>query len=679
MQKAKYKNIKNRLALVESDEWLIPVEGEISNRLLRYKNRLKQIENDFGSLLNFADAYKYFGIHYDKKAGGWYYREWAPAAYELFLFGDFNGWNRNSHPLGRNEFGVWEIFLDEKIYKDSFKHGSLLKVLVHAANGWKERIPAFITRVVQNDNTKDFTAQLWMPEKPFSWKDDHFVTAGIEELLIYECHVGMAQEKYGVGTYIEFAEYTLPRIKDAGYNAIQVMAIAEHPYYGSFGYHVSNFFAASSRFGTPEELKHLIKKAHGMGIAVIMDIVHSHTIKNIHEGLNEFDGSDHQYFHAGDRGIHPAWDSKLFDYGKTEVLQFLLSNVKYWLQEFHFDGFRFDGVTSMMYFHHGMTAFDSRDKYFTDGVEWDAITYLQLANTLIHKVKKDAISIAEDVSGMPGLCIPIPDGGIGFDYRLAMGIPDFWIRTLKEKKDEDWNMDEIWFTLNDRRPDVGTIGYAESHDQALVGDKTIAFWLMDKEMYFHMHKDDPDLVIDRGMALHKMIRLITSTVGGQAYLNFIGNEFGHPEWIDFPREGNGWSYHYARRQWSLRDNHDLKYQFLAEFDKAMIKLISDNKILNAGYGDLIKSDDWNKTIVYEKAGLVFVFNFHINQSLPDYEFFVPDYGDYIIILNSDSPDFGGHNRVDDSIAYTTMYNETEGRHFLKVYIPNRTALVFKRV
>jgi len=673
------KTNKKRLALVASDPWLEPVEQEIENRLNRYKNRLKQIETGYGSLLKFADAYNYFGIHYDKTAGGWYYREWAPAAFDLFLFGDFNGWNRTSHPLTKKENGIWEIFLDEKTYKNSFVHNSKLKVLVHAANGWKERIPAWITRVVQDDNTKDFSAQLWMPEKPFSWAGDDFQVGNIENLLIYECHVGMAQEKYSVGTYWEFAEYVLPRIKDGGYNAIQVMAIAEHPYYGSFGYHVSNFFAPSSRFGTPEELKYLIKKAHSMGIAVIMDIVHSHTVKNLHEGLNEFDGTDHQFTHPGDRGNHSAWDSKLFDYGKTEVLQFLLSNVKYWLKEFHFDGFRFDGVTSMMYHHHGFTAFDSRDKYFTDGVEWDAITYLQLANTLIHKVKKDAVSIAEDVSGMPGLCRPTEEGGMGFDYRLAMGLPDYWIRTLKEKKDEDWNMDEIWFTLTDRIFNVGTVAYAESHDQALVGDKTIAFWLMDKEMYFHMHKDDPDLVIDRGIALHKMIRLITIALGGQAYLNFIGNEFGHPEWIDFPREGNGWSYHYARRQWSLRDNPDLKYQFLAEFDKAMINLIKENNVLGGGYGDLVKSDDWNKTIVFEKANLVFVFNFHINQSLPDYEFFVPEFGEYKLILNSDSQAFGGHHRIDENVKYFTQYNETEGRHFLKVYVPNRTALVFKKL
>jgi 1,4-alpha-glucan branching enzyme len=670
---------KSHLALVVNDPWLEPVEQEIENRLQRYNDRLEQIENDYGSLSDFADGYKYFGIHFDRKAGGWFYREWAPAAFDLFLFGDFNNWNRASHPLTKNEQGVWEIFLDEETYKDKFVHNSKLKVLVHAANGWKERIPVWINRVVQDDNTKDFAAQLWMPEKPFLWKGDSFKPGKLNNLVIYECHVGMAQEKYGVGTYVEFAELTLPRIKDAGYNAIQVMAIAEHPYYGSFGYHVSNFFAPSSRFGTPEELKSLVKKAHGMGIAVIMDIVHSHTVKNLNEGLNEFDGTDHQYTHPGDRGNHPAWDSKLFDYGKTEVLQFLLSNVKYWLEEFHFDGFRFDGVTSMMYMHHGFTAFDSREKFFTDGVEWDAITYLQLANTLIHEVKKDAISIAEDVSGMPGLCRPINEGGIGFDYRLAMGLPDFWIRLLKEKKDEDWNMDEIWYTLTDRRPDVGTIAYAESHDQALVGDKTLAFWLMDKEMYFHMHKDDPDLVIDRGMALHKMIRLITAVLGGQAYLNFIGNEFGHPEWIDFPREGNGWSYQHARRQWSLRDNPDLKYQYLAEWDKDMISLIKNNKVLDAGYGDLIKSDDWNKTLVFEKAGLVFVFNFHINQSVPGYEFYVPESGKYNIILNSDTPEYGGHNRVNDAIEYPTLFNEQEGRHYLKIYVPNRAVLVFGRM
>jgi 1,4-alpha-glucan branching enzyme len=679
MKKNEGSKEKNVLPLVAQDNWLEPVAQEIENRLERYKQRLAQIEKEYGSLTKFADAHKFFGIHYDKKARGWYYREWAPEAYELFFFGDFNHWDRKAHRLEKKENGVWEIFLDDATYADSFVHNSKVKVLVHGANGWNERIPVWITRVVQDDYTKDFAGQVWMPEEEFSWAGDTFSLRNLDQMLIYETHVGMALEKYAVGTYLEFADHILPKVKAAGYNTLQVMAIAEHPYYGSFGYHVANFFAPSSRFGTPEELKYLIKKAHGMGIAVVMDIVHSHTVKNLNEGINHFDGSDHQFMHPGERGEHPAWDSKVFDYGKTEVIQFLLSNLKYWLEEFHFDGFRFDGVTSMMYFHHGLTEFDSRDKFFTDGVEWDAITYLQLANTLVHKVKKDAVTIAEDVSGMPGLCIPIKDGGIGFDYRLAMGIPDFWIKTLKEKRDEDWSMDELWNTLTDRRPGVGTIGYAESHDQALVGDKTIAFWLMDKEMYFHMHRDDDNLVIARGMALHKLIRFITLALGGQAYLNFMGNEFGHPEWIDFPREGNGWSYQHARRQWSLRYNPDLKYQFLAEWDIAMIKLATDYKLLAAGWGNLIKADDWNKVIVFEKAGLIFAFNFHVNQSLPDYDFDVPDKGDYKVILSSDAPAFGGYNRVDESIIHASQLDEESGRHYVQVYLPNRTAVVLEKV
>lgn len=666
------------LKLIETDPWLQPSEPDIIARYNRFRERIDEIQRDFGSIMNFADGYKYYGINYDSKRKGWTYREWAPMAKALYLVGDFNKWENFSHPLEKNEFGVWEIFLDEKQYKNSFVHGSLIKVLVDSAKGLNFRIPAYITRVIQDEDTKNFSGQVWLPHK-FSWVGDKFNAEKLGELFIYECHVGMAQEKEGVGTYSEFTENILPRVKEAGYNAIQLMAIQEHPYYGSFGYHVSNFFAPSSRFGTPEELKTLIKTAHNLGIAVILDVVHSHTVKNTIEGLNEFDGSDSQYFHPGPRGEHPQWDSKLFDYGKTEVLRFLLSNLKYWQREFHFDGFRFDGVGSMMYYHHGMETMDSREKYFRDGVEWDAITYLQLANTLIHGMNPLAITIAEDVTGMPGLTFPVEEGGLGFDYRLGMGIPDFWIKLLKEYRDEDWNIHEMWHVLNDRLPYVKTVAYAESHDQALVGDKTLAFWLMDKEMYFHMQKDDPDLVIDRGIALHKMIRLFTIALGGQAYMTFMGNEFGHPEWIDFPREGNNWSYKYARRQWSLVDDPLLKYQFLAAFDREMIRIIKEHQVMTSLFGTQLNMDEANKTIVFERQGLIFVFNFHPFNSIPDYAFPVPRFGEYRIILNSDSKAFGGHGRVDDSMIYDTFTDSTGQWPILKIYNTNRTALVLRHV
>jgi 1,4-alpha-glucan branching enzyme len=667
----------SKLRLIEQDPWLEQAEADILSRHKRYTDRLGELEHLPGGLLQFASAYHYFGIHFLPDENCWVYREWAPAAHGLFLTGDFNQWNMYSHPLQRIENGVWEIKLSESYYRDTFMHGSKIKVLVKSAIGDQLRIPAFITRVIQDEDTKNFSGQLWFADD-YNWEKDHFEMPSPGELFIYEAHVGMAQEKEGLGTYTEFTTEILPRIHKAGYNAVQLMAIQEHPYYGSFGYHVSSFYAPSSRFGTPEELKTLIRTAHDMGIAVIMDLVHSHTVKNLNEGLNLFDGTESQYFHAGPRGEHPNWDSKLFDYGKTEVLQFLLSNIQYWLKEYHFDGFRFDGVGSMLYFHHGDEPIDHIGKYFQDGVEFDAVTYLQLANRVAHLVNPSCVTIAEDVSGMPGLTFPAEEGGIGFDYRLGMGIPDFWIKYLKDVPDESWSITEMWNVLNDRLPYVKTVAYCESHDQALVGDKTIAFRLMDKEMYYNMRSSDENLVVDRGMALHKMIRLMTLSLGGQAYLNFMGNEFGHPEWIDFPREGNGWSYQFARRQWSLPDNPLLRYHYLADFDRAMIRCIKEAHLLSTLYANRLNTDENNKCLIYERAGLIFLFNFHVSESIPGYEFCVPEAGEYSIILNSDQVKFGGHGRINDQQTYKTKTYPDRPGNWLSIYFTNRTALILKK-
>lgn len=663
-----------KLPIIQEDGWLDPYAYDVHTRFERYKKAKREIEDAEGSLLNFSTGHNYYGINFDTQKNGWTYREWAPNAYSLSLTGDFNNWDRNTHKLNKNERGDWEIFLPFEEYRNTFVHGSKIKVNIHGANGSTDRIPAYIRRVIQDTATYDFAGQLWFPETPYEWTDHQFNPAeNNQQPIIYECHVGMAQEHGGVGSYREFADDILPRIKEGGYNAIQLMAIMEHPYYGSFGYHVSNFFAPSSRFGTPEDLKYLVDKAHSMGITAIMDIVHSHAVKNLSEGLNEFDGSDGQYFHAGPRGYHEGWDSKLFDYGKWEVKKFLLSNVRYWLEEFHFDGYRFDGVTSMLYFHHGHTSFDHYDKYFKDGVDWDAVTYLQLANEVIHEQKQNSLSIAEDVSGMPGLTRQPEEGGFGFDFRLGMGIPDYWIKVLKEKSDEEWDINEMWDVLNNRRYKEKTIAYVESHDQALVGDKSIAFRLMDKDMYFHMKVDDQNLVVDRGIALHKLLRLFTISLGGEGYLTFIGNEFGHPEWVDFPREGNDWSHHYARRQWSLVDNKDLKYQYLANWDKAMVKLVKENHILASTPATQLHMDGGNKVVVFERNNLVFIFNFGPHNSIYGYKFYAPSKGNYRIILNSDRGEFGGFDRVDDSIDY-----QTDNDQMLSVYLTNRTALVMKR-
>jgi 1,4-alpha-glucan branching enzyme len=734
------------LRLIQDDPWLAPFARHLADRFLRYHNLLFQLEDQFGSLYDFAGGHRYFGLNYDPDRRGWAYREWAPAAESLHLVGDFNGWDRTSHPLAKVGnpppfapwAGIWEIFLDDTTHARTWAHGGLFKVLVKSKAGTLERIPAYAQRVVQNEETKDFAAQVWKSATPeelqalaerweqvrtkelapaaalpgqgpaasppasvatspteaeqlaleqavlasfvsFDWQGDDFALPPTQGLLIYECHVGMAQERTGLGTYREFADLVLPRIKAGGYNAIQLMAIHEHPYYGSFGYHVSSFFAASSRFGPPEDLKYLIRTAHQMGIAVIMDIVHSHAVKNVLEGLNFWDGTDYQYFHSGGRGDHPLWDSKLFNYGKWEVLQFLLSNVRFWLEEYHFDGYRFDGVTSMLYYHHGNVSFNTYTDYFNDAVDKDAVTYLQLANSLVSQVRPGAVSIAEDVSGMPGLGAPTSNGGLGFDYRLGMGIPDYWIKLVKDKTDEEWDIGELYYTLLNRRADEKTVAYAESHDQALVGDKTLAFRLMDKEMYTSMSVRTPSLVVDRGVALHKMIRLFTISLGGEAYLNFMGNEFGHPEWIDFPRQGNDWSYQHARRQWSLVDNPDLRYQQLGAFDQAMIRLIKEHYLLSAEgskkhAATQTNLDQGNKVVCFVKDDLVFVFNFHPTRSIPDYKFWVPEHGKYQLLLDTDDPSFGGHGRVE---AHTEFFTDPD--QMLSIYCTNRTAQVFKKM
>ena len=658
------------------DPYLAPYQQDIQLRMERYNQTRMAILGERASLPDFANGYLYYGFH--RTRDGWVYREWAPHARALHLIGDFNHWNRESHPLRPMGNGAWEISLPGK---NALPHLSLVKVQVTEASGQvRDRIPLYIRRVVQDPNTRGFNGQIWA-RPAYPWTDADFSCSKCKPLFIYECHVGMAQEKEGIGSYQEFADNVLPRVKRAGYNAIQLMAIQEHPYYASFGYQVSNFFAASSWYGTPDDLKYLINTAHQMGIAVLLDLVHSHYCKNTAEGIEAFDGDPAQFSYADERGDHPAWGSRLFHYGKHEVIHFLLSNIKFWMEEYHFDGFRFDGVTSMLYWNHGLGMnFDGYDKYFSLNTNTEAVTYLQLATELIHAVNPHAITIAEDMSGMPGMCLPVRSGGIGFDYRLTMGVPDFWIKTLKERTDEQWDLGKMWYELTTRRPQEKCIGYVESHDQALVGDKTLIFRLADAEMYTGMDKACQSPVLDRAIALHKLIRFITLALAGDGYLNFMGNEFGHPEWIDFPREGNGWSYQYARRQWSLSENGYLKYEWLGNFDRAMIKFAKKYRLLSKKTLYNLWMDDKKKILAFNKGGLIFVFNFHPSDAAED--FFVPAHiegaGDYQAIFSSDEPEFGGHARIELGALHSASAVEKRGIGFL-ITLPNRTAVVLKKV
>jgi 1,4-alpha-glucan branching enzyme len=657
-------------ALVQNDSYLKPFTTQIAQRKTRFDHTAK-ILTDGASLSDFATGYLYFGLH--RTATGWVFREWAPNATAVYLIGDCSEWKPiDDYALKPLSKGIWELELpEEKLW-----HECLYRLLVRWKGGQAERIPAYANRCIQDEQSKLFSAQVWNPKQNYSWK----TTAPDAECapLIYESHVGMATEELRVGSFSEYRDKIIPYIKQSGYNTVQLMAIQEHPYYGSFGYHVSNFFAVSSRFGTPDEFKSLVDAAHAHGLRVIMDLVHSHSVKNTAEGLNLFDGTPYQYFYGDNRRNHPAWDSLCFDYGKHEVMHFLLSNCKYWLEEYHLDGFRFDGITSMLYTHHGLARdFTEYAMYFDGSENTDATTYLMLANELIHQVKPHAITIAEEMSGMPGIATAIADGGIGFDYRLAMGTPDYWIKIIKTQKDNDWNVQELFYELTRKRDDEKTVGYVESHDQALVGDQTVFFRLTGQEIYHSMALADKSLVVDRGIALHKMIRLITFATAGNGYLCFMGNEFGHPEWIDFPREGNHWSYQHARRQWNLLFNHDLKFRFLADFDKAMLTLA--NRHLLGTPAELLLSDQERQILAFRRSNLIFVFNFHPNQSYTD--FGIPTgRGKFKIVFNTDATPFYGFGRVDEALEYfseSILADRPMENTYLKVYIPSRCALVFK--
>lgn len=657
--------------ILKTDPYLVPFKKDIELRAESFNLKKQQLLKGEEDIVSFASGYEYFGFH--QTESGWVYREWAPAADAMFLTGDFNDWNTESHPMNRLENGVFEIFLNGK---NALKIGQKIQAVVIHNGNMLRRIPTYATRVVQDPVTYVWCAEIENTLADFPWTDDDFVPE--KTPFIYECHIGMSGEEGKVSSYNEFRKNILPRIKKTGYNTIQIMAIMEHPYYGSFGYQVSNFFAASSRYGTSRDLKKLINIAHKMGIAVLLDVVHSHAVKNTNEGLNEFDGTVYQFFHEGPKGDHSAWGTKLFNYGKNEVLHFLLSNLKFWMQTFHFDGFRFDGVTSMLYHDHGLgSTFAGYDMYFSENTDIEAVTYLQLANELIHKINPNAITVAEDMSGMPGMCIPISEGGIGFDYRLSMGVPDLWIKTIKESRDEDWDIIKFWYELTSRRPNEKNIGYAESHDQALVGDKTIMFRLCDAEMYVGMQKFGANPVIDRGIALHKMIRLLTASLAGEGYLNFMGNEFGHPEWIDFPREGNGWSYHYCRRQWSLVDDANLRFGELGDFDKAMVKLLKEEELLEIKPVNRWMHND-DKILIYTKNEFVFVFNFSPSKSFDGYFIPVGEKGTYKVVLSSDDGKFGGFSRVDTKHKYKAEITP-HGWCGFNCYLPSRSAFVLKKI
>jgi 1,4-alpha-glucan branching enzyme len=321
--------ILGRLALCRNDPSLAPYEGALKARYDLHESRYDEIVRNEGSLKEFAESYKRYGIHKDvspgAKPGDVTYVEYAPGAKRLSLMGDFNEWTPWEFEGEKDDFGNWTV----KIPRDAgLRHGAAVRVAMETSDGeYFDRIPAWIQQIapaVQETEANYHNGVYYDPplEERHEWRhekivdDQNSASTHPSSLRIYEAHVGMSSEAHGYGTYREFADTHLRRIADLGYSAVQLMAVADHAYYASFGYQVTNFFAPAHRSGSPEDLKYLVDVAHGLKMKVLMDVVHAHASDNAIDGLNTFDGTNGHYFHE-DPGLgwHKLWGTRMFNYG----------------------------------------------------------------------------------------------------------------------------------------------------------------------------------------------------------------------------------------------------------------------------------------------------------------------------------------------------------------------------
>jgi len=630
------------------DAELMEYEGFFSRRVDLFTREIQRLRSEWGSLAAYAGLHRELGMHKVERDGRLYWRcrEWAPAAHSVYLATDRVNFER-SYPYRfarTDDPMLWELFVPA----EELPHGTYYELHMASSRTGRHvtRVPAFAVWVEQNrDNENQWCARVWDPPEAFAFRRPRPQRPSFPR--IYEAHVGIAQSALGkkpkqFGTYRHFAEKVLPRIKKGGYTTVQLMGIPEHPLYKSFGYQVSGYFAPSSRFGTPDDFKYLVDEAHRLELGVILDITHSHACPNTEQGLARYDTS--RYFF---RDLKTQWDTVSFDYSQERTRRFLLSNCRYWLEEFNIDGFRFDAVGNMIYLDHGLDddfSHVGRCFYGKDGqnrLDENGVLYLSLANTLVHELAPHAITLAEEFSGAPGMSCSPDNAGLGFDYRFAMGLPDFWAKFIEEGR----TMGQMWHELTNRRHYDKTISYTECHDQCINGDDAFIWRMIKDDMYTHMSVFSDSWKCSRGVALHKLMRFITLGSAGQGWLNFMGNEFGHPEWID--------AEDYAHRQWHLAETTHLKYSKLDAFDRNLLRLVREypEQFQRGPRFRYIHEEE--RILAFERGTLLFVFNFHELQAQKHLDLMVTP-GKYTEIFSSDELAYAGHGNLS---------TRTPGEHF----------------
>lgn len=664
------------------DAELSPYVDILLRRRDRFTAETARLRAEHGSLRDYADLHLTLGMHKIMDENGlpcWRLREWMPAATSLWLTTDrlkFQRWARYAFRRVSAD-GLWELVVPA----EELPHGAYmeLRVLPDAEGSPdgrpQRRVPAFARWVEQDAEVlEQWCARVWDPPEPYVFRHDDRPRS-LEFPRIYEAHVGIAQPYLGrtersVGSYAAFARHILPRIRDGGYTAVQLMAVAEHPLYKSFGYQVSSYFAPSSRFGLPDDFKALVDEAHRLGLAVILDITHSHAAPNTEQGLARYDTGPYLFADKDNQ-----WGTVSFDYGKEMTRRFLLSNCRYWMEEYHVDGFRFDAVGNMIYLDHGFgDDFSHVGRCFytaagSNRVDQDGVLYLELANTLVHELRPQSLTIAEEFSGMPGMTSPPSEGGLGFDHRFAMGIPDFWGKFIKEGR----SVGMLWYEMTNRRRYERTISYVACHDQCINGKDAMIWRLIGDEMYTQMSCLRDSWNTSRGLALYKLMRLVTLATAAHGYLSFMGDEFGHPEWID----GEA----YAHRQWHLAERDDLRYADLAAFDRDCLREIVGRHLEQFRTQVRLRHlDEDSRTLAFERDRLLFVFNFHELHSQPALELWVTP-GKYVEMLSSDEPRYSGHGNMvlaDPPVEHFSDPHSGSTEQRIGVYLPPLTALTLLR-
>lgn len=649
----------------------------------RFEAEYRRIVDQYTSVYNYANLANELGLHCVPGEDGqnkWIWREYMPGADTVWLTTEKYHFQRHARQrFTKKADGIFELILPY----DALAHGMYVELRVEPAaytvlnpDGIPtalKRVPAFSTWVEQNKEIPtQWCARIFHPEKPYCFREKNPEIPSF--LRIYEAHVGMAQPDTkhigeSAGTYLDFANNILPRIKKGGYTCVQLMGILEHPLYRSFGYQVSNYFAPCSRFGTPDDCKQMIDAAHALGLSVILDIPHAHACANTEQGLYQYDGTPYFFMDKINQ-----WGTPSFDFSNEMTRRFLLSNLRYWLEEYHVDGFRFDAVGNMLYKDFGVDdnfSHTGRCFYGKDGkprTNNEGELYIALANHLIHEINPKGISIAEEFSGMPGLtCLP-KDGGLGFDARFAMGIPDYWEKFIKKPQD----LGSMWYEMNNHRPYDHTISYVECHDQCINGHDAMIWRLLGDDMYNAMLMETETWKVSRGLAFYRLMRLITLATADKGYLNFMGNEFGHPEWLDAEE--------HAHRQWRLAEDTSLKYACLNAWDQAQMQLVSDNieSFKTPAMFRYIHED--KRLLAFERGALLFVFNFNETQAFSDLCFAVTP-GKYLEILSSDERRFAGHDNLritEPPLEHFTQPCFDPNLGDITLYIPPMIVLVLKR-